>query len=94
MPFNALAGHWDWSSAVVGLVSTLGLRGAPLLSNPLIGDAVKLMLLGSIIETGKRIIQWISERFEPSRFEISYSPFESYIPTIRIFCDRLLRSSR
>ncbi|KAJ7483975.1 P-loop containing nucleoside triphosphate hydrolase protein [Mycena galericulata] len=46
----------------VGLASTLG-AVLHLMSNSYVGSSVKLLLLGSLVETGRRLFRWLIERF-------------------------------
>jgi hypothetical protein len=46
----------------VGLSSSLG-TVLGLLSNSYVGSSLKLLVLGSVVETGRRLFMWLIERF-------------------------------
>ncbi|KAJ7713413.1 P-loop containing nucleoside triphosphate hydrolase protein [Mycena metata] len=51
----------SWMSSFMGLSSIFGLLG--LVSQTYIGSSLKLLILGSLIETGRRFCWWFIERF-------------------------------
>ncbi|KAF8581531.1 P-loop containing nucleoside triphosphate hydrolase protein [Ramaria rubella] len=55
-----------------GILAFMGLSASfpSFVSNPLIMDSVKLLMLGSLIETGQRLLRWVVSKF---RFRYSVS---------------------
>ncbi|KAJ7033568.1 P-loop containing nucleoside triphosphate hydrolase protein [Mycena alexandri] len=51
----------SWMASFMGLSSIFGLLG--LVSQTYIGSSLKLLVLGSLIETGRRLCWWFIERF-------------------------------
>ncbi|KAJ7032203.1 hypothetical protein C8F04DRAFT_1108164 [Mycena alexandri] len=66
-----------WITSFLGLSSVLAAVG--LLSQAYLGSSIKLIILGSIIETGGRLFQWLIIRF---RFQYSMGTFR---PTSSIY---------
>ncbi|KAJ7171396.1 P-loop containing nucleoside triphosphate hydrolase protein [Mycena filopes] len=51
----------SWMSSFMGLSSMFGLLG--LVSQSHLGSSLKLLILGTLIETGRRFCRWVIERF-------------------------------
>lgn len=55
----AWPGILSWVAALMGVSNGVG----SMTSSPLILDGLKILVLGSVIEFGRRIFQWIVDRF-------------------------------
>ncbi|KAJ6565227.1 P-loop containing nucleoside triphosphate hydrolase protein [Mycena vulgaris] len=58
---DATSQHSSWMASFVGLSSIFGALG--FLSQSYVGSSLKLLVLGSLIETGRRFCWWLIERF-------------------------------
>jgi hypothetical protein len=75
MPLNPIdnpqlqGGTWfKWITSFMGLSTALAAFG--MVSQAYLGSSIKLLILGSIIETGRRLFQWMIVRF---RFRLWFS---------------------
>ena len=64
IPFVTQETAWisivNWIAALVGASTTF----PALVSNPFLWDSLKLLILGSIVETGRRLFRWVVNRFK------------------------------
>lgn len=70
MPANADSIWSLLTEWIVSLISRIGLSSIfdTLFANSYLQESAKLLVLGSIIETGRRLCQWLIERFQFREF--------------------------
>jgi len=69
-----LGAQWKlWVEFLASLMSIVGLSTLfdTLFANSYLQESAKLLILGSIIETGRRLCQWVIERFKFRRLRLS-----------------------
>jgi mitochondrial chaperone BCS1 len=66
------ASSWnDWSG--ISITRIMGFSFfASLLSSTKLLESAKLLFLGSLVETGRRLFQWLIERFRLREFEFAF----------------------
>jgi mitochondrial chaperone BCS1 len=77
------ASSWgDWTATLGSFTQFFGLSSlfAALFSHAYLFDSAKLLILGSIIEAGRRLCQWLIERFRFREFS-SCSLLRLYLHT-------------
>lgn len=69
---SSIAHGTSWESIVNWIVAYIGASTAfpALASNGVIWDSVKLLILGSVVETGRRLFRWVVDRFKIRMFPL------------------------
>ncbi|KAJ7939457.1 hypothetical protein B0H13DRAFT_1850752 [Mycena leptocephala] len=72
--------RFEWITFFMGLSTALAAFG--IVSQAYLGSSIKLLILGSIIETGRRLFQWMIVRF---RFQYSMTAqLDEGDPSVRV----------